>query len=69
RGRPSVAAAAEASSGEKRGRGRPRKVAGAEPARSIPQASSEADAIRKLEALQLERARAEKMVGLFEESN
>ncbi len=35
------------------------------PLLSIPSAASEADAIRRLEALKLERSRGERQVGLF----
>lgn len=69
-GRPRKEAAARASAeGEavtvRRGPGRPRKNQ-AEPAYSIPEATSEADAIRRLEALKIERARGSRQVGLFE---
>jgi len=48
-----------------RGRGRPPKNAAA-PLVSIPRATSEADAIRLLEALKLERAQGTRQVSLFE---
>lgn len=71
RGRPRKVAAEGAQGAgqqadEKRSRGRPRKD-GAEPKRSILEASSVEDAIRRLEAQKLERAQGERMVGLFED--
>ncbi|MFC6667896.1 hypothetical protein ACFP9V_22710 [Deinococcus radiopugnans] len=69
RGRPCKAAqeAAEATAQpvtERRGRGRPRKD-GSRPARSIPEAASMEDAIRRLEAMKRNKDRG--MNGLFEE--
>ncbi|MBZ9752701.1 restriction endonuclease subunit S [Deinococcus sp. HMF7604] len=49
----------------RRGPGRPRKNLD-EPACSIPKAASETDAIRRLEALKIERAKGTRQVGLFE---
>ncbi|WP_345387964.1 hypothetical protein [Deinococcus aquaticus] len=49
----------------RRGPGRPRKNP-AEPTRSIPEATSATDAIRRLEALKIERATGTRQVGLFE---
>jgi type I restriction enzyme, S subunit len=52
----------------RRGPGRPRKNA-AGPVFSIPTATSEADAMRRIEALKIERARGERQVGLFGGNN
>ncbi|MGM9319460.1 restriction endonuclease subunit S [Deinococcus aquaticus] len=63
---PTEAVSAEATPvTERRGPGRPRKNP-AEPTRSIPEATSTTDAIRRLEALKIERATGTRQVGLFE---
>lgn len=49
----------------RRGPGRPRKNS-EEPTRSIPEAASETDAIRRLEVMKVERAQGTRQVGLFD---
>ena len=63
---PAEAVSAEAPPGMvRRGPGRPRKNQ-TEPTYSIPEATSLTDAIRRLEALKIERAKGTRQVSLFE---